>query len=76
VNHSANFSSRTSQDVVDGLSDESDGESSIKRREAQNVGERKLPLKHRMAKEKKTKSSLNKRSLKRLKKLTERPQEG
>jgi hypothetical protein len=70
LNHSANFSSRTSQDVLDGLSDESDGESLIKRREPQDVGERKPLLKHRIAKEKKTKSSPNKRSLKRLRKLT------
>lgn len=41
LNHSANFASRTSQDAVDGLSDESDGESSTKKKRAPKRGRKK-----------------------------------
>nr|APF31928.1 putative fructokinase 3 [Saccharum spontaneum] len=41
LNHSANFASRTSQDAVDGLSDESDGESSTKKKSAPRRGRKK-----------------------------------
>lgn len=41
LKQSVSFASRTSQDAVDGLSDESDGESSAKRKRAPRRGRKK-----------------------------------
>ena len=41
LNRSVSFASRTSQDAVDGLSDESDGESSTKKKSAPRRGRKK-----------------------------------
>lgn len=44
LNRSANFASRTSQDSVDGLSDESDGESSTKKKRTPRRGRKKATV--------------------------------